>query len=153
MKKLVKFDKKVKAMGGKVILTSLIPRPREQDPQRSRNGKDVLRVLHELFSNLSARIILFNKANGSGTTPHLKTYLEAATKYEKKPKKDPKVVRNARVYYNDGDRENVYNNQRIIRTGRYESDGINIKESFMERIKEICVKRCLQDHRVISSRK
>ena len=127
MDKLEKFNREVVDAGGRLILTSLIPRPEEVDPSVSRHSAGLQRLLSDAFVKTNNEFYAFNKSI-QVTTPHIKGFVEEKTQRTKKGK-----LRENRIFYSGRE-------QRVIKLSSYQSDLIHIKDEVRIKMVELVKK-------------
>lgn len=128
-----KFNREVLRAGGRVMVTSLIPRPADVDPSVSSNSLNLQRFLSRAYVQLNNEIRQFNQRNDV-LTVDLKCYVEVS------PRRKGQNRVNRVLYEGNDDRNR--RQQRIINTKLYEEDYIHVKEVTRERMMKFA-KNCL----------
>ena len=134
------FNREVQQEGGKVILTSLIPRPSEVDPcitnhNLGKEGVILQQALSKVFVSLSDKIVEFNRRNHC-ETPNIKSYLEV------KSRKNRRGEFSEVNYVDKVDGENVVRGQRKIQLEFFEHDYVHPKETQRQKIVKL-INRCI----------
>lgn len=127
MDNVTSFHNEVKEAGGRLIVTSLIPRPSEVDPCITSHGLGVERAvalqkfLSSVYVRLNEEFFNFNKANDNKHI-NLKFFLE------RKSKKDSKGNLNKEyTFYHRRE-------QRIILIEHFKSDFVHVHEEMREKM-------------------
>ena len=128
MDQIESFNKEVVEAGGRLMVTSPIPRPIEVHPGISNNSLRLQRFLSGVFVQLSDDVHRFNDRNRVKTA-NIKAVVEVknTTRRNKEFKKD-------RIYYEWEDKVNR-RQQHMIKTASFERDFIHIREKRMNMLK------------------
>ena len=123
IKNIVSVGKKVRELGGKMIVTSLIPRPREQSPEVgiNRHKPEIQEILSDAYVAINNRIYRYNKNTGE-SFPNIKSALE-------------KTGRQGAVYEGRDQSKIVYN--------KFLRDLVHIKNSTRVKMMRTCVRHLI----------
>jgi hypothetical protein len=131
-----KFDTKVTAAGGVFRLTSLVPRPKEQDPTWSRKSTAGQKLASERYMACNNFVYNFNASKGM-STPQIKQYAESST-HSKKVGDEERCLRTTKMFYRNGQLGG--NKQRKIKLRNFLSDGIHLKNKTRKLIEKVCIR-------------
>ena len=120
IRKLKSFKKDVEEAGGKVIVSSLVPRPADVDNTKSHNQLSLQRFLSQKFIEFDYAI---HALNGSQQTPNIRGVFEVRSRNNRRGE-----LRLSRMYYEYDDEINR-RKQKLIELNRFKNDLIHANDA------------------------